>query len=72
MSHHQVHCHCATAEDVDKIILERLSEVFAAKFEHLKDQVVTLMASKLSSLLEENKNLRNEIEQLREKAYLAT
>ncbi len=55
-----------TAEDVNNIIQERMSEVFAEKFEHLKDRIVTIMASKLSGILEENKNLKNEIEQLRE------
>ncbi len=48
---------------------DRMDELFADQFEHLKDQVVSLMASKLSGLLEENKNLRNEIEQLRESSF---
>ena len=43
-----------------------MTEMFTAQFESLKDKVVTVIANKISSLLEENNNLRIEIQQLRD------
>ncbi len=55
-----------TNEEVDHIIKRKMSEMFADQFEKLKDNVVTVMASKISGLIEENNSLRLEIKQLRD------
>ncbi len=54
---------------LDQIIQQKMSEMFTEQFESLKDNVVTVMASKISGLIEENNNnnyLRLEIQQLRD------
>ncbi len=55
-----------TTETVDQIIQLKMTEMFTEQFESLKGKVVTVMANKISSLMEENSNLRIEIQQLRE------
>ncbi len=55
-----------STETIDQIIQQKMTEMFTAQFESLKDKVVTVIANKISSLLEENKTLRTEIQQLRE------
>ncbi len=60
-------CSCMTTEQVDQMIQNRMSEMFQEQFENLKDELVSVMASKMSTLIEENNVLRLEIHQLREK-----
>ena len=60
LSNCQVSGHSIT-DEVNQIIQQKMSAMFAEQFEKLKDNVVTVMASKISSLIEENNNLRLEI-----------
>ncbi len=60
-------CSCMTTEQVDQLIQNKMSEMFQEQFENLKDKLVSVMASKMSTLIEENNVLRLEIQQLREK-----
>ncbi len=53
-------------QTIDLMIQQKMAEMFTEQFENLKDQVVTVMANKMSSLIEDNNNLRIEIKQLRE------
>ena len=59
-------CPCITTEDVNELIQQRMDEVFSEQFEKLKDKLVTVMANKISCLVEENNSLKLEIQQLRE------
>ncbi len=53
-------------EEINQLVQGKMYELFDEQFEILKDKVLTVVASKLSSLLEDNNNLRLEIQQLRE------
>ncbi len=55
-----------TTETVGQIIQQKMTMMFTEQLESLKDKMVTVMASKISSLTEENNNLRIEIQQLRD------
>ncbi len=55
-----------TNETIDQIIQQKMMEMFTEQFESLKDKVVTVIANKISTLIEENNNLRSEIWQLRD------
>ncbi len=59
-------CTCITTEVLDQIIKQKMSEMFKERFETLKDNMVTVMASKISGLIEENNNLRLEIQQIKD------
>ena len=56
--------HAVTTETIDQIIQQKMMEMFTEQFESLKDKVVTVIANKISSFIEENNNLRIEIQQL--------
>ncbi len=64
-----VACRCLTIEQIEKSIAVKLNEEFEERFNKLKDNVVTLMAEKLSTLGEENSTLKgtlaNEVVDLR-------
>ena len=53
-------------ETIDQIIQQKMMEMFTEQFESLKDKVVMVIANKISTLIEENNNLRSEIQQLRD------
>ncbi len=53
-------------ETIDQIIQQKMTEIFTEQFESLKDKVVAVIANKISSFIEENNNLRTEVQQLRE------
>ncbi len=59
-------CTCIKPEQIDQLLQEKMHEMFDKQFEILKDRVLTVVASKISSLVEDNSNLRLEIQQLRE------
>ncbi len=62
-------CGCVSIEQIEKTVVEKMSMEFEERFKGLKDNVVSLMAEKLSVLIEENNNLKNtlanEVEDLR-------
>ena len=55
-----------TTETIDQIIQQKMREMFTEQFESLKGKVVTVIANKISSLIDKNNNLRIEIQQLRD------
>ncbi len=65
----QAACRCLKIEQIEKIIAVRLNDQFEKRFDKLKDNVVTLMAEKLSTIGDENSILKstlaNEVADLR-------
>ncbi len=60
------HQACIKSEEINQLVQGKMYELFDEQFEILRDRVLTVVASKISSLLEDNNNLRLEIQQLRE------
>ncbi len=62
-------CQCLSLEQIEKTIKVKMSEQFHERFNNLKDSVITLIAEKMSVLIEENHNLKRslkyEVEDLR-------
>ncbi len=59
-------CACIKTEDINQLLQGKMYELFDEQFEILKDKMMTVVASKISSLIEDNNNLRLEIQQLRD------
>ncbi len=54
-------CGCLSIEQIEKIVVEKMSAQFEERFNRLKDNVVSLMAEKLSVLIEENNILKDTV-----------
>ena len=50
-------------EQLQNMIVEKMNEEFQQRFEQLKDSLLTLMAGKLSTLIEENNTLRSTLQE---------
>ena len=59
-------CACIKTEQINQFVQGKMYELFDEQFEILKERVLTVVASKISSIVEDNNNLRLEIQQLRE------
>ncbi len=66
----QPECECPSTEQIERTIVEKMNEHFEEKFDKLKNNLITLMAEKLATLIEENNSLKStledEVEDLRE------
>ena len=60
------YCVCTKAEEINQLVQGKMYELFDEQFEILKERVLTVVVSKISSIVEDNNNLRLEIQQLRE------
>ena len=55
-------CDCISIEVIEKKLVEKLNKQFEERFNQLKDNLVTLIAAKLSVLIEKNHNLTNALD----------
>ncbi len=59
----QLECECLSIEQIEQTVVEQINVHFEERFNKLKDSLITLMAEKLSTLVEENYTLKSTLEE---------